>query len=104
MPAGGEGMNDHTEVATADGGHQALVSTTGNLISVGHNTAEARSRQSLGQLSDEFLSNLAQDPDNAGTDESTEKTERNGSWDKPKGTGATQVVRDWLCLDNPSIP
>ncbi|KAL5331000.1 hypothetical protein ACEPPN_000527 [Leptodophora sp. 'Broadleaf-Isolate-01'] len=85
-------MNDHTDISTADGGHQVLVSVIENLISVDRNTAGARPRQSLGQLSDESLRNLAQDEGNAGTNETTgSQTEGNGSWDKPKGIDATQV-------------
>lgn len=101
MQASKESMNDHTDISTADGGHQVLVSVIENLISVDRNTAGARPRQSLGQLSDESLRNLAQDEGNAGTNETTgSQTEGNGSWDKPKGIDATQVVRAWLRPDN----
>ncbi|KAH9203539.1 hypothetical protein DL95DRAFT_529608 [Leptodontidium sp. 2 PMI_412] len=54
-----ERVNVFEDIFTADDGHQVLVSTIGDLISARRVTAGVRSRQWLGQMSDETLQQLS---------------------------------------------
>ena len=54
-----ERVNVFEDVSTADDSHQVLVSTIGDLISAKRIIAGARSRQWLGQMSDDSLQQLS---------------------------------------------
>lgn len=64
-----EGTNVFEDVLTADDGHQVLVSTFGALISAKRVTAGSRSRQWLGQMSDESLQTLTRAMKESGTEQ-----------------------------------
>ena len=53
-------MNVFEDISTADNSHQVLISTIGDLISARRVTAGARSRQWLGQMSDDSLQQMSQ--------------------------------------------
>ena len=55
-----ERVNVFEDVSTADDSHQVLVSTIGDLISAKRIIAGARSRQWLGQMSDDSLQQMSQ--------------------------------------------
>jgi hypothetical protein len=80
--------NFFEDISTADDGHQILVSTIGDLISARRVTAGARSRQWLGQMSDETIQKLSQYLNFAATEESQEpQTGNSGHFEGRYGVG-----------------
>jgi hypothetical protein len=83
-----ERVNIFEDISMTDDGHQVLVSTIGDLISARRVTAGARSRQWLGQMSDDSLQQLSQNSSHFAAEKSVEsQTERSGNFEGRYGVG-----------------
>lgn len=83
-----ERMNVFEDISLADDGHQVLVSTIGDLISARRITAGAKSRQWLGQMSDESLQMLSQNNVQVASEASMQpQTEGSGHFEGRYGVG-----------------
>ncbi|TVY36885.1 hypothetical protein LSUB1_G006896 [Lachnellula subtilissima] len=90
-----ERMNVFEDISTADDGHQVLVSTIGDLVSARRVTAGTRSRQWLGQMSDDSLQQLSHNYGHVVAEEPVEsQAEASGHFEGRYGTGLTLNLAD----------
>lgn len=87
MQANKERTNVFEDISTADDGHQVLVSTIGDLISARRVTAGARSRQWLGQMSDDSLQQLSHNRGHVAAEGPVEPQAKASGFEERHGAG-----------------